>query len=188
VPSTSRGYRYPAPTDAPNGPLQIANLASDVDSDMTRVAGGYYLKESPEGRHSTVSPVIDSDLQFAVVGGKMYDVRMMVHYSGADTNGIRTTWSVPSGTLGKRSVIGPSSVANSGNGDNITVRLSVHDLATEVTYSNTRGAGLLEWAEERSLIIAGADGTIGLAWAQETSNATDVVVASSSYIFAVQIT
>lgn len=34
MPTTSRGYHYPAPGDAPNGPLQIGQLAQDVDDDL----------------------------------------------------------------------------------------------------------------------------------------------------------
>lgn len=38
MPTTSSGLRYPALTDSPNGPLQIGNLASDLDG---KVLPGY---------------------------------------------------------------------------------------------------------------------------------------------------
>lgn len=33
----NRSYRYPALTDSPNGPVQIGNLATDVDADVTAI-------------------------------------------------------------------------------------------------------------------------------------------------------
>lgn len=36
--TTSRGYRYPASSAAPNVPLDLANLASDLDTDVGNVA------------------------------------------------------------------------------------------------------------------------------------------------------
>lgn len=38
MPTTTRGYRYPAGPAAPNVPLDLQNLASDVDSDVADVA------------------------------------------------------------------------------------------------------------------------------------------------------
>jgi hypothetical protein len=39
VPTTSKGLRYPASSDSPNGPTQIQNLASDVDTRLFTNAG-----------------------------------------------------------------------------------------------------------------------------------------------------
>lgn len=38
MPTTPQGLRYPGSSDPPNGPLQIAELAADVDAQLTELA------------------------------------------------------------------------------------------------------------------------------------------------------
>ena len=35
MPTTDRGLRFPAASESPNGPLQVGNLAADVDAQLT---------------------------------------------------------------------------------------------------------------------------------------------------------
>lgn len=54
MPTTPRGYHYPALTDAPNGPVQIQQLATDIDTDVTKASLGSY-GETIDGSAVTLS-------------------------------------------------------------------------------------------------------------------------------------
>jgi hypothetical protein len=65
LPTTSSGLRYPALTDSPNGPLQIGNLAADLDGKVlppyTTIALRNSAIPSPlQGRSATVAGTIHS--------------------------------------------------------------------------------------------------------------------------------
>lgn len=53
MPTTSRGYPYPAPSDAPNGPAQIAALAEAIDDDVTAVALGLVPQQQQDSTDIT---------------------------------------------------------------------------------------------------------------------------------------
>jgi hypothetical protein len=63
MPTTSSGLRYPALTDSPNGPLQIGNLAADLDAKVlpayaTIAARNTAIPSPAQGRPATVAGVL----------------------------------------------------------------------------------------------------------------------------------
>lgn len=63
MPTTSSGLRYPALTDSPNGPLQIGNLAADLDGKVlppfTTIAQRNTAIPSPgQGRSAVIAGAI----------------------------------------------------------------------------------------------------------------------------------
>jgi hypothetical protein len=61
VPTTTRGYRYPLGSAAPNVPLDLANLASDIDTDVgliySRPAGRLVQTVTQTLGHNTGVPI-----------------------------------------------------------------------------------------------------------------------------------
>lgn len=79
--STTRGYPYPAPGDAPNGPLQIANLAQAVDADVDAVADvalGTANVFTPTLTASTSNPTLGTGN--VAVGRWVRGIGGLIHY------------------------------------------------------------------------------------------------------------
>jgi hypothetical protein len=58
LPTTTRGYRYPAGSAAPNVPVDVANLASDIDDDMTASTAGAWTAFTPVWKGATTDPTL----------------------------------------------------------------------------------------------------------------------------------
>lgn len=58
MPTTARGYRYPALSAAPNVPADLGNLAADIDADVTASAPGAWTAYTPIWKGQTTDPVI----------------------------------------------------------------------------------------------------------------------------------
>ena len=83
MPNTAKGFRYPAATDAPNGPLQIQNGLTDVDQFLYE---HNWINFTPAG--------------FGIVGaspGYMKDASGIVWLRGALTN--NSSYAAPSGVI-----------------------------------------------------------------------------------------
>ena len=55
MPTTSRGYRYPASSAAPNVPLDMGNLASDIDADVAALTDAW-TSYTPTWTAASVNP------------------------------------------------------------------------------------------------------------------------------------
>lgn len=141
----------------------------------------YIFKDNAETRASTTTVADDSDLIVPVEASARYIIRFTLHAAATTTADIKTAWSAPSGAAGNKHVLGPGSTAADGNADNISARLGVHGMTTEITYSGVRNSAALQFLiiEEAMVIIGGTAGNVAFRWAQATSNATGSVVAAS---------
>ena len=152
----------------------------------------YVVKATNTDRTSTTAMSPDPDLTAPVVANAVYCVEFYIYYGGGhDTDSTAdgdfvTSWAVPAGTSGLKSVIGPganaasSSLAHTVN----SVRLGIHQLTTNVQYACVRNAtNLLQLAYEQGIITIGATpGNVTLQWAQEASSATATRVAAGSFM------
>lgn len=131
------------------------------------------VKETTEERESTTVVELDSELQFEGVAGGKYLVEFHVIPAAVSAAGVKTQWVVPAGATGFKDVLGPSSNASNTNADQITMRAGVHAYGTDVVYAGVRNNNSAAVTVlETSVITLASAGTVGLAWAQNASNAT----------------
>lgn len=150
---------------------------------LRQMMPSYAFKTSGESRASTTTIADDSDLIVPVEANAIYFIRFTVHAAAVLASDIKTAWSAPSGATGNRSVLGPGSTASDANADNIAIRMGVHGLTTEITYSGVRNSNGAQFLIiETSLITtAGTAGNVAFRWAQATSGATATIVQSGSW-------
>jgi len=131
-------------------------------------------------------------VQHIGAGNKRYLVRFRCRFSGVQAGGLRTNWSVPSGTTGNRECMGPSqtNAANANDGIVLDMRWAVHGYGTDVAYTDPRNStGLHTFLEEQSMVSMGSTaGPITLQWAQNVSNATGTVIQGDSWVSWQQVT
>lgn len=159
-----------------------------VTSDLlTGMLDNYVLKGADTTRASTVTNATDPDLQTGTLQANgVYLVEFMIQYAGLSAAGLRTAWSVPTGTTGNKKVLGPAqtNATNATDAVVLDMRMAVHNYTTTVLYTNPRNSVTLQtWAWETALVTVGTtSGIIALQWAQNVTNATGSVVASGSYV------
>lgn len=141
------------------------------------------VKTSTTERASTTTFAIDPDLQFEGEAGATYLVEFNLIAAALAAADIKTQWAEPGDASGLRSVLGPGSSAADSAADNITMRAGIHVFSTSITYngvrnSNANGFVIQEW----SVITMTTGGTVGLNWAQVTSNATGTRVYAGSWM------
>jgi|SRR5690554_770183 len=151
----------------------------------------YIYKTSSTDRTATTTLAADPDLQVELEAGAVYCIEMYIYFGGehnddgANDGDFTTSWQIPAGASGLKSVIGPganaalSSAAHTVN----SVRLGVHQLTTGVSYANVRNAtNLVALAYEQAIVTTVAAGTLALMWAQEDPDATPTRVAEGSFM------
>ncbi len=145
----------------------------------------FVIKPADATPRTVISLVADPDLTFPVVANALYEVYFNVRFAGLQAAGLRTSWTVPSGTTGNRLCQGPGS-ANAVQSDANTteMRQAVHGYGTACNYTNPRNsAGLQTFLEEQALLAVGANaGSVTLNWGQVTANATGSLVNANSYV------
>lgn len=147
----------------------------------------FVTKPNHTERSNTTTVTDDPHLQITLSPGR-YFVEMFLLLGGSLAGDIKTAWTSPAGVSGLKSVIGPSTTANNANADQITARMGVHNLTTEILYSGVRdGTTLLFRAYEYAELTVTVTATIALQWAQGTSTATASRVASGSVMRVTQI-
>jgi hypothetical protein len=85
VPTTTRGYRYPAGSAAPNAPLDLSNLASDVDTDVAAVEaalGPAYATYAPTFYSNLTSGTTIAGGSVSVTYCRYRTVGKQIHYYG----------------------------------------------------------------------------------------------------------
>lgn len=154
-------------------------ITADLLTDMLPLV---VVKTSPTDRTNTTL-TIDPDLQFDGAAGATYLVEFNILPAALLAADFVTEWSVPSDASGFKSVLGPSSTANNGSADNVTMRCGVHNFGTDITYSGVRDSGSAAFVvQEWSVITLTSAGTVGIAWAQGTTNATAARMGTGSYM------
>jgi len=142
---------------------------------LTAMLPNVIVKPTTTARASTTTFANDPDLQTTLAANAQYYVEFRLMAAALSTADFRTQWTVPTGASGLKGVMGPAGGSTpDNNGDNLTVRLGVHQFGTAVVYQGARNDNTLAfYVNEWGVITTGAaGGTLALAWAQGTSNAT----------------
>lgn len=164
-------------------------LTADLLSDMLPLV---VVKDATTERASTTTLTIDPDLQFDGEAGATYLVEFNLMPAATQAADFKTEWSVPSDASGLKNVLGPgSSATDSGspkNADNITMRAGVHQFDTDITYAGVRDDnGLAFLVQEFGIVTLVTAGTVGISWAQGSSNSTAAKLFLGSYMRVTQI-
>lgn len=133
-------------------------------------------------RLSTTTFVDDPDLTFDLEANAVYFVEFFLLMGATTAADIKTSWTVPSGAAGLKSVIGPGSAAVDANADNISMRTGVHGFTTQINYSGVRNAtASLFRGYEHAIVTTFAAGTCAIRWAQVASDAAASRMSAGSY-------
>lgn len=89
MPTTANGIRYPAPTDAPNGPQQIGDLAADVDALLDPLIDQPWTDYTPVWTASGTNPVINS---LGKISGRYQRTGSRIEVCGRISMGANTTY------------------------------------------------------------------------------------------------
>jgi hypothetical protein len=155
------------------------------DAFLSDMIDNWVLKPADATPRTVATVSADPDLTFNVVANALYDVEFIIRWGALQAAGLRTAWTVPSGTTGNRMVAGPGSANAVQTDANTTeMRWAVHGLSTQVLYTDPRNANSLQtWTSERALLaVSGTAGAVTLTWGQNVANATGTIVSANSSI------
>lgn len=188
--TTNYALRYPALTDAPDGPTQVQDLAEDVDAALDAavtdqwVRGVYVEKTADEGRSNTVTladdgPTGGSLALAGLVAGAKYEITGLILYDGgaATSAGLFDwTFTVPSGSTmtysyARENSSGTYSGAYPSNGSTVNT-------------ANTTGVGTTMSVTIHGRINVAANGTLQFRWAQHVAKSTNTHVLAGSFLAA----
>jgi hypothetical protein len=159
----------------------VIYAGQDIDADtLISMIPQIVNKPSNTSRASTTTVSDDPDLTVELLANSTYFVEFHIHYAAKDTGKFKTQWTVPTGAIGNRCVIGPGSLANDANIDNVNGRFGVHNYDTSVTYGTRDHLTNQCYAQETSTVVTTNAGTLALAWAQGTSDTNNTTVFSTS--------
>lgn len=155
------------------------------DQFLSDLIDNYVIKPADSTPRVVATLVADSDLTFPVVANAVYDVTFNVRWAGLQVAGLRTSWTVPTGTTGNRECLGPGSAnAVSTDANTTEMRWAVHGYGTAVLYTNPRNSVTLQtFTEEKALLSVGSTaGSVTLNWGQNVANATGTLINAQSYV------
>ena len=148
---------------------------------LTSFSSFDFWKNSNTDRSSTTTLADDPDLTMTLEANATYRVIFYMHYAALDAARFKTAWTVPSGSTGARTAVGPDQgVILSGTSSGGTGRFGVHAYATTCTYGTRDHATNLCSAVEEAVLTTSTAGTLAIQWAQATSNATATRVGAGS--------
>jgi hypothetical protein len=136
-------------------------------------------KGTDQGYTSDTSLNNDSVLKFAASASTKYRVELFAIVSGNNGN-IKMAWSVPSGSTGLRSVLGPA--ANSTSRDDTNMRTGAHLYGTEIVYGLASDANYTSIREHFVITIGATPGDVTLQHAQNVSSVDQTIVRGNSYM------
>lgn len=155
------------------------------DQFLSDIIDNYVIKAADATPRIVTTIINDGDLVFPVVANAVYDVLIHVRFGALLAAGIRTAWTVPTGTSGNRVCLGPGSSNVAQTDANTTeLRWAVHGYATVVNYTNPRNSTSLQtFLEEKAILSVGSTaGSVNFQWGQWTANATGTFVTANSYV------
>ena len=162
-------------------PVFLAGMVPTAD-ELTALQPRVAYKTAATDRTSTVTPADDPDLVMELEAG-LWLVRFVLRLGAtANSDGVRTEWTTPSGSSGVRAVIGPNSTGITSRFDT-TLQIPMQSLTTDIEY-RLEGAFSTSnpIAIEECLLTVGTTGDVALAWAQYTSHADASRVGAGSYM------
>lgn len=155
------------------------------DQFLSDMIDNYVIKNADATPRTNSTIAADPDLTFSVVANAVYAVQFHIRWAGLQAAGLRTSWTVPTGTTGNKDCAGPGS-ANVVQADANTteMRWAVHGYSTVVLYTNPRNSVSLQtFCDEYALLSVGSTaGSVTLNWAQNVTNATGTLVVATSYV------
>lgn len=155
------------------------------DQFLSDLIDNYVIKPADATPRVAATLVADPDLTFPVVANAVYDVLFNFRWAGLQAAGLRTSWSVPSGTTGNRECLGPGSSNVAQTDANTTeMRWAVHGYGTAVLYTDPRNSASLQtftW-EQAILSVGSTAGNVTLNWGQNVANATGSLINATSYV------
>ena len=163
------------------------NSLTRLDADvLSAMIDTYVIKSGDTPRVSNVTIASDPDLVTdTLTAGGIYAVEFDIRFGALQSAGIKTAWSVPSGSSGLKDTQGPGpNNAVESNASNTEMKWTVSQYTTNIAYTNPRNTStLLCHLIEKSIITIGATaGPITFQWAQNSSAATATVVVGGSYV------
>jgi hypothetical protein len=208
MPTTGRGFFYPATTDDPNVPGDMQTLAeslqTELDSALTLgasltvptdlIIGAAQIKLNPllvikpsvESVSSSVTMQSDDHLVLPLAASHKYLVAFGLSTDGAVGNDIRIAFTIPSGMTGLINALGPHFQATDGT------------LTTSLVYETFGDAdfqpfGTIAAFDHRSIVLfgvvqtAGSAGNLQLRWCQNSSGATATRILGGSWAFGLMV-
>jgi hypothetical protein len=208
MPTTGRGFRYPASTDSPAGHTQIQNLAEDIQTELDSalsvgasltvatdlIIGAAAIKLNPllaiktaaESVASSVTMQSDDHLVLPLAASHKYLVALGLSTDGAVGNDIRLAFTIPAGMTGLINAIGPHFQATDGT------------LTTSLVFETFGDAdfqpfGTIAAFDHRSIVLfgvvqtAGSAGNLQLRWCQNSSGATATRILGGSWMFGLMV-
>lgn len=163
----------------------VAGATKVDDVFLASMLDNFVIKPADATPRTVATLVNDPDLTFPVVANALYEVLFNFRWAGLQAAGLRTAWSVPSGTTGNRECLGPGSANVTQTDANTTeMRWAVHGYTTAVLYTNPRNSVSLQtFTEEKAIVAVGSTaGSITLQWGQNVANATGSLIVAQSYV------
>jgi hypothetical protein len=140
-------------------------------------------KTTDTSRSSTTTTTSDPDLQLAVEADALYGFMMFLYFTGpgasASITALRINIVVPSGATGVFSADGMASLATAGFKDD---QHSGFTSGADNQFSAPGGATPASVLIFGTIDTSSTAGTVGLSWAQGTSNATATVLKAGSFM------
>lgn len=178
--TTNWALQYPSPSDAPNGPSQIAALAASIDTALESRKSLYVRKTGDTSRASTTTFADDPHLTLTVAASAVYALSCGLYYVSALTNAgdFKAQFSAPSGAALQAGVSTIAAVASA----------ATDDLATCVTLTTSMSCGAVASGDPYTpcqvtgLLVTGSAGVFKVQWAQNASSATATVLKLNSYM------
>lgn len=170
--------RYPGPTDAPNAPQQLSDLASDTDTAL--------FNQKPKFARKTVTETLDSitfqddnELQIAVEANKVYHVSIVLQYSGPSADDFKVQVLGPTGATFAGVAHGlAATAAAAASTDDLTVAVV---MASELDFG-TSDATVRAVHIEGLLVVSSTAGTFKVQWAKITNASSGVSVLPNSFM------
>lgn len=158
-----------------------------TDALLSSMIPNWVIKPADTTRASNVTLATDPDLITGTLSaGGVYAIEFHIRFASLSAAGIRTAWVVPSGTTGNRDTQGPAQTNATNATDSVVLdmRWGSTSLTGTVFYTDTRNLIVQsEHVLEKAIVsIGGTAGTVGLQWAQWTTNATGSVINAQSYV------
>lgn len=179
-------FRYPSASDAADGPTQMQNLATDVETILAgRFAARYVQKSADESVTSSTTLQNDDHLMLASIPVGTWEITGEIFHTGTSASAadIKLAFAFPTGTI-SWSGISLLEAWGSGVGAADVAALGVVNVASSPTAAFAFGAVSSQTIpiHIKGHLVNSATGTLQLQWAQNTSNATATTVKQGSWI------
>lgn len=174
------GFRYPVLGDAPNVPLDLENLATDVETQINKTR--YARLAADQNKISSTTLADLPGLSFTLAANAEYLLDGMISMYGVDAADVKFAWTGPTGMTVSWGFRGMAAANVDGSNTGISVAsleaytdANIFAVGTEVDFA-TMCTPLGYWK------TAATAGTLQLRWAQFVSNAATTSIKRGSWL------